>query len=115
MASLLTSDSVAIHGRDMFGLTALHKVASWDKADLLHMLLLHSSTTKDIVNAQSGNKDGFTPLHMCVDSGACVAARRLLADSRVDLSATDKKGRTARNLAEEQGKSEFVQILRETR
>eukprot|EP01034_Spumella_vulgaris_P024026 gene24026-30322_t len=115
MSTYLTNDTVSIHGRDMFGLTALHKVASWDKVDLLDMLLLHTSTDDVLINAPSGSADGFTPLHMCVDSGACATAMRLLADSRVDLSTTDKLGRTALALAEQQQKTVMIDMLNAAR
>lgn len=45
--------------QDMFGLTALHKFASWDKPDLLQLLLPY--LTEGDVNTQSG-EEGYRVL-----------------------------------------------------
>jgi ankyrin repeat protein len=115
MSLLLTSGTVDINGRDMFGLSALHKAAAWDKVDLLDVLLIGSESGTIDVNALTNNQDGFSALHMCVDSGAVGAARRLLADPRVDISLKDRHGRTPLNLAMILGNSQLIEILSDER
>jgi ankyrin repeat protein len=66
-----------INGKDMFGLTALHKAAAWDAMELLNVLL----ETADInVNQQSHSfeNNGFTALHFAIDANSVRAVRRLL-------------------------------------
>jgi hypothetical protein len=112
MRSLLASGAVDLNGRDMFGLSALHKAAAWDKVDLLDLLLLTVSESESVdVNALTNNQDGFSALHMCVDSGAIAAARRLLEDPRVVVDLTDRKGRTPLTLAIELGNCLLVEML----
>lgn len=94
-----------VNGKDMFGLTALHKSASWDKVDLLQMLL---STRGVDVNVQ--NAEGFTALHCCVEARAMRTAAALLLDARLNIDATDKKGRTAKQLAAEVADIDFITL-----
>jgi len=39
LKELLSDPSVALNGKDMYGITALMKFAAWNKVDLLHLLL----------------------------------------------------------------------------
>eukprot|EP00727_Mastigamoeba_balamuthi_P012830 m51a1_g817 hypothetical protein (348) ;mRNA; r:692639-693726 len=73
-------------GRDMFGLSALHKFSSWDKADLVAMLLPHLSP--DDVNARGG--DGRqTALEMAVEMRAMRAVRVLLESAAVSAASVE--------------------------
>ena len=47
--------------------------------------------------------DGYTALHHAVDMGAHRTLQRLLAEPAIDRGACDKKGRTAADLAKENG------------
>ena len=92
------------NGKDMFGLSALHKLSSWDKPDLLAALFGSGE-----VDPFSVSPDGFTCLHCAVDMRAQSSLQWLLNNlSREDLRTLrdmrDKKGRTALLLAQEHQK-----------
>ena len=72
---LLEAGEVSPHGADLFGLTALHKFSSWDKVDLIGLLLPYLDA--EMCNVRAG-RDKLTPLHACVDMGALRATRLLL-------------------------------------
>lgn len=93
----LADDSIALNGKDMYGLTALMKFAAWDKVDLLEILLPRLSAEE--VNA-TGGKQKLPLLHYCVDMDAANTLRVLLRDTRVDQEAVDECGRTFRAHAE---------------
>ena len=63
---LLTGGTVAPAGKDMYGLTALHKFAAWDKDALVEILLPYLSN--DEVNLPSKEKQ--TPLHVIAEMEA---------------------------------------------
>eukprot|EP01127_Copromyxa_protea_P019756 TRINITY_DN6486_c0_g1_i3.p1 TRINITY_DN6486_c0_g1~~TRINITY_DN6486_c0_g1_i3.p1 ORF type:complete len:222 (+),score=45.66 TRINITY_DN6486_c0_g1_i3:209-874(+) len=106
---LLESKQVSPGTKDMFGLTALHKFASWDKPDLIEILLPHLDDKE--INIQS-SEEGYTALHWCVEMGADQALSVLLQDGRIDRELKDKKGRTAEELAVEMEAIEILHILR---
>jgi len=83
-------------GRDMFGLTALHKFAAWDKVDLLE-LLIPCLSTEDL-NATGGD-EGFSALHHATSMGAVHTLAVLLANPQVAQDVVDRSGRTAHELA----------------
>ena len=72
---LLEAGEVSPHGADLFGHTALHKFSSWDKVDLVDLVLPYLDA--EMCNVRAG-QDKLTPLHACVDMGALRATRRLL-------------------------------------
>lgn len=88
-----------INGKDMFGLTALHKVASWDVVDILQYLLQQSEVDVNVVIKAAGDQLGFTALHCAIDMNALRSVSILVADARVDVRTKDQKGRTALDLA----------------
>ena len=55
--------------------------------------------------------DEQTALHACADMGALRTARRLLQDGRIDATARDGKGRTARQLAEQAGHAQLAGLF----
>ena len=69
------SSEFNINGKDMFGLTALHKLSSWDKPDLL-ATLLNGSERVDARSVTAG--DGFTCLHCAVNMRALTSLEWLL-------------------------------------
>jgi len=75
-------------GADSYGLTALHKFASWNKTDYLDMLLPRLS--KEELNVR--DPEGKTALHYAVEM-ASVAAVKALVAAGVDTEAKDGKGR----------------------
>lgn len=78
-------------GKDSFGLSALHKFASWNKVDLLQMLCEHLSVEE--LNSPGGS-EGYTCLHWAADMGAKDALTFLLSLDSIDFQKVDKKGRT---------------------
>ena len=91
LAELLNDESIALNGKDMYGLTALMKFAAWDKVELLQLLLPRLSA-EDI--AVTGGKQKLPLLHYCVDMDAWHALRCLLKDNRVVASQVDEFQRT---------------------
>jgi ankyrin repeat protein len=81
-ASLSSPETVDPSGRDSFGLTALMKFASWDKVDLMDLLLAGLAAaarspgepqSRDVILRhlhESSPADGFTALHHAADVGA---------------------------------------------
>ncbi|KAJ3060938.1 hypothetical protein HDU98_003129 [Podochytrium sp. JEL0797] len=76
--------------KDMFGFSALHKLASWNQPDLLRLLL--DVVTEEDVNQKASNKDAFTPLHCALDSGAWACVDVLVENGRCDFGVVDGKG-----------------------
>ena len=87
---------IDINGKDMYGLTALHKICSWNKVDLLEILLPHLSSEE--INTTS-TVEGSSALHFCVEYSALQALRFLLSDTRVDTNVKDKRNRDYLELA----------------
>ncbi|GBG28202.1 Ankyrin repeat domain-containing protein 6 [Hondaea fermentalgiana] len=86
----LADAAVDAGGADAYGLTALHKFASWNKVELIEMILPHLS--KEDINAQ--DPEGKTALHWACEMASVAAVTRLVACPDVDPEVKDKKGRT---------------------
>lgn len=95
-----------INGKDMFGLTALHKFAAWDKVDLLDLLLACPEIQLNLIAPNVG-----TALHSAVEMGAEGAVRRLLQEPNLDRNALDSQQRTALDLAKEKGWTSIISLL----
>mmetsp|Transcript_15687 Transcript_15687/g.47038 ORF Transcript_15687/g.47038 Transcript_15687/m.47038 type:complete len:393 (-) Transcript_15687:120-1298(-) len=108
VARLLQSGEVAPAGKDMFGMTALHKFCAWDKVDLIELLLPYLD--EEQCNVASG-AEKQTPLHAAAEMGAARAVQRLLEEQRVDATALDGRGRSARQLAEQAGLAHIAELL----
>ena len=113
IAALLAAGSVEPSGRDLYGLSALHKFVAWDKRDLCEMLLPHLGAGD---SSAAGGPDQQTVLHAAADMGGCRALQLLLerhAEGKLwlDLEAKDKHGRTAHALALERGHEEVAALL----
>ena len=113
IAALLAAGSVDPSGRDLFGLSALHKFVAWDKRDLCEILLPHLGAGD---SGAAGGPDQQTVLHAAADMGGCRALQLLLerhAEGKLwlDLEAKDKHGRTAHALALERGHEEVAALL----
>ena len=115
IAKLLASGTVDAAGKDMYGLSALHKFCAWDKLELVQLLLPHLAAAD--INAPGGT-ERQTPLHMIAEMGGLRVLRYLLEQGasggrpQLDLDATDKKGRTAHAVAVECGHEEVAQLLK---
>lgn len=104
------TDNFSAAGKDYCGLTALHKAASWNKIDILDLLLAPNVLQVDQVN-ETGGTEQFSVLHFAVDMNAVSSLRRLLEDPRIDRDVKDKRGRTAKEYACELKQSECINIL----
>jgi len=95
-------------GKDFYGIPALHKFASWDKVDLLELLLpkLSDSDVNSI-----GGEQGQLALHSCIELGAARALERLSKDPRVVPTGKDKKGRTIKAFATELGDQDMIALI----
>jgi ankyrin repeat protein len=89
-AHLANGEKIDPAGADAYGLTALHKFASWNKTELL-ALLLPTLTTPEQLNAR--DPEGKTALHWAVEM-ASVGAVKALVRAGLDRGAEDGKGRT---------------------
>jgi ankyrin repeat protein len=99
---LLESGEVQPAGRDLFGLSALHKFSSWDRVELIELLLPRLQQGEVNLRAGPANARG-TPLHLAAESGAVRAVDVLLRQPGVDPLARDDKGRTPRDVALREG------------
>jgi ankyrin repeat protein len=96
-----------LNGKDMFGLTALHKSAAWNSLELLEFLLTQPELD---VNAQGSMG---TALHSAVQMGAEATVRRLLQHSALDRSLADKEGRSAQELAQQVGYTQITALFQQ--
>jgi ankyrin repeat protein len=92
----LANKEVNAGGRDAYGLTALHKFASWNKTEFIDLILPH--LTKEQINAQ--DPDGKTALHWAVEMASVAAVSRLVECPELDTNIKDKKGRTPMGILE---------------
>jgi len=94
-------------GADAYGLTALHKLASWNKTMLMELLLPH------LLPGQIDAKcpDGKTALHWAVEMAA-VATVKLLLENGADRNAQDGKGRTVSYILDNSGDSGVIDRLK---
>eukprot|EP01041_Mallomonas_annulata_P000489 gene489-917_t len=95
-------------GKDMFGWSAIHKFAVWDKVDLLQLLL--PVLTYEQLNAQGG-AEKFTCLHCSIDAGATRALNYLLQQKDIDTEIIDKYGRTPAMLAKEMVSEHIIELF----
>lgn len=102
-------DPVGINpaGADAFGLTALHKFASWNKTDYLELLIPRLSKEELEVR----DPEGKTALHYAVEM-ASVAAVKALVAAGVDTSARDGKGRTVEEILDNAPSSGVIDRLK---
>eukprot|EP01031_Cornospumella_fuschlensis_P041401 gene41401-50517_t len=107
-SALLHKDTIDINGKDMFGLTALHKLAAWNKVDLINLLLDDPDLDINVVSSPIGSV-----LHSAVDMGAVEAVERLLTLPNLDLALLNKQGRTALDFAREKGLEKAVKLIEE--
>ena len=80
----------------MFGLAAIHKFASWDKVDLLRIIIPFLSD--DEINEVGGKNKGSS-LHFAIEMNALNAFKFLMNCPRIDKSIVNINGKTASQLA----------------
>ena len=94
-------------GADAYGLTALHKFASWGKVDLMAMLLPHLSDAE----RRQVDPDGKTALHWAVEM-ASVSAVKALVKAGLDVEARDGKGHTVGEILDAAAPSGIIDRLK---
>lgn len=105
---LLDLSNVDPAGADSYGLTALHKFASWNKTLLLEVLLPHL-TSEDLMRTDPAGK---TALHWAVEM-ASVASVKALVAAGVDVEAKDGKGYTVRDVLDNVEMTGVIQRLKD--
>jgi hypothetical protein len=101
----LADDKVDAGGKDAYGLTALMKFSSWNKTELMDLLLPHLS--QDEINAV--DTDGKTALHLSCEMASVAAVSKLVRI--VDGSIKNNKGQTAQEIVDTGGKSSIIARL----
>ena len=94
-------------GADAYGLTALHKFASWGKVDLMALLLPHLSDAE----RRQVDPDGKTALHWAVEM-ASVSAVKALVKAGLDVEARDGKGHTVGEILDAAAPSGIIDRLK---
>ena len=105
--SHLANKEVNPGGRDAYGLTALHKFASWNKVEFIDLLLPH--LTKEQINEQ--DPDGKTALHWACEMASVAAVSRLMECPDIDSTIKDAKGRTPMDILDS-GTGSVIQRLK---
>jgi len=109
VAKLLLGKSANVDSANNWGATALHYAASYNSVDVAKLLLENSA------NVDSVDNDGETPLHDAARENSVGVAKLLLANS-ANLNATvfsgSWKGLTPLQVAEEAGRQEMVELLK---
>ncbi|OQR98690.1 hypothetical protein ACHHYP_08207 [Achlya hypogyna] len=105
--TILTKEGVNPAGADAYGLTALHKFASWNKSEYLDALIPH--LTKDELNAKC--PEGKTALHYAIEMASAGAVKTLVA-AGADVNAVDGKGRTVAMILDGATASGVIERLR---
>ena len=98
-----------VTGTDMYGWTALHKFAAWDKVDLLRLLVPHINDAD--LNSVAGPEKG-TCLHACVDMGARHSLCFLLSLNKINRLIVNKNNLTALDLADSKELHEISGLLK---
>lgn len=103
----LDNPDINVTGADAYGLTAMHKFASWNKTIYLEMII--PKLTKEELNATC--PEGKTPLHWAVEMAA-VGSVQLLVGAGIDIEAKDKKGHTVNDILDAAAPSTIIDRLK---
>jgi uncharacterized protein len=106
MINLLLAHQADVNSRNAQGATALHDAALAGERAAAETLLDHGAD----VNARD-SESGETPLHRAASWGRVEVVELLLARG-ADPSIKDKKGRTALDLAVENGQQDVAAVLK---
>jgi len=106
--ALLANPEVSPSGKDSYGLTALHKFASWNKTELMDLLL--PRLNKAEINNQ--DREGKTALHWAVEMASVAAIQKLVSLPDVDKSIKDSKGRTPMDILTQTSSTPIIERLK---
>lgn len=106
-AHLECPEKIDPNGADAYGLTALHKFASWNKSEYLK-LLIPKLEKKDL---DGTSPDGKTALHWAVEMASVAAVKELIA-AGIDKDARDGKGHTVAEILDAAAPSGVIDRLK---
>mmetsp|Transcript_14340 Transcript_14340/g.43034 ORF Transcript_14340/g.43034 Transcript_14340/m.43034 type:complete len:292 (-) Transcript_14340:254-1129(-) len=104
---LANSAKIDPAGADSYGLTALHKFASWNKVEYIEMLLPHLSP--EAIGAK--DPEGKNALHWAVEM-ASVGAVKALVRAGINVEERDGKGHTVGEILDNAGASGVIERLK---
>lgn len=108
LRKLLSDDPMIISSVDIYGRTALHIAASYDKYSILKLLCKHCFKDKETIDRSDSY--AYTALHYAVQ-GANTYCAKLLLDSGCDVNPTQHSKCTPLHLAALYGYPELVAVL----
>lgn len=103
---LLLAHGADANAKDRDAWSLLHYAAGSGSTDMTRLLLDKGANIND-----KENEDGQTPLHRAATKGHANIVEILLANG-ADVNAKDSRGRTALDLAQQQDRTEIVELLR---
>jgi len=107
LVEVLISKGVDVKARDAAGNTPLHGAAEAGRREVAELLIAKGAD----INAKTTNEDVTTPLHRAAFAGHKEMVELLIARG-ADANIRDYRGRTALDLAEQQGHTEIAEMLR---
>jgi hypothetical protein len=108
---LIADENIDINGADYYKLSAIHKIAAWEKGTILKELLRHPDIIVDKVGT-----DGENALHIALSNCAVHCAEILIQDGRIDVNLANDSGVTPLMMAACVGdESVFNLILEKTK
>lgn len=114
---LLHNPEIDVNAPDYYGMTVLHKLVAWNKAELVAPFLAHRRADVALLCRAAAGKSRDTALHLAVQMGAVDAARELLRCAPRELvdellaMRDAAHQQSAAELAAHSGQSEFVAMF----
>jgi uncharacterized protein len=105
VVKMLLDKGADVNAKTLNEWTAIMRAAEKGKADVVELLIKRGAN----FNAQ--NKLGESALMFAVESGNPATVKILLAQKKINLTATDKSGRTAMAIAKKKKNIEIINML----
>ena len=101
---------------DYYGMTVLHKLVAWNKAELVAPFLAHRRVGVPLLCVALAGKSRDSALHLAVQMGALEAARALLECAPAAVRATmlelrNEAQQSALELAAQSDQADFVTLF----